>query len=270
CTVQVPVGTSLADTLRLAGVSLPSDFWVLTGGVMMGNLPKSLDEPVTRTTGAIIVLPSDHQVLTRYRRPQVEIDRIGRSACDQCSFCTELCPRFLLGHPIEPHRAMRSLGFAIDKTPQVLGTLYCCECNLCTMIACPEDLDPKNVCTDNKRRLIASKTPWPGDRMSRTKPNAMFEGRRTPVTRLIKKLNLRKFENIGPLSDLRGEPESVRIPTKMHIGAPADPCVQAGAKVAIGDVIARIGADALGVDIHASIGGTVEQVSEREIVIRRV
>ena len=37
--------------------------------------------------------------------------KIGRSACDQCRFCTEFCPRYLLGHPIEPHRAMQSLGF---------------------------------------------------------------------------------------------------------------------------------------------------------------
>jgi len=35
--------------------------------------------------------------------------RIGRSACDQCTFCTELCPRYLLGHPIEPHRASLAL-----------------------------------------------------------------------------------------------------------------------------------------------------------------
>ncbi|NIM52780.1 MAG: NADH dehydrogenase subunit, partial [Gemmatimonadales bacterium] len=73
-------------------------------------------------------------------------------ACDQCVFCTELCPRFLLGHPIEPHKAMRSLGFTLIGEPNVIGTLFCCECNLCTMMACPEDLDPKNVCTTNKRR----------------------------------------------------------------------------------------------------------------------
>ncbi len=31
------------------------------------------------------------------------------------------------------------------------GTLYCCECNLCSLVACPEALDPKNVCVEFKK-----------------------------------------------------------------------------------------------------------------------
>ena len=72
------------------------------------------------------------------------------SACDQCSFCTELCPRYLLGHPIEPHRAMRASASPGRGDPMIAGTLFCCECNLCTLFACPEDLDPKNVCVAAK------------------------------------------------------------------------------------------------------------------------
>ena len=41
---------------------------------------------------------------------------------------------------------MQALGFAGEKSPMIAGTLYCCECNLCTLYSCPEDLDPKNVC----------------------------------------------------------------------------------------------------------------------------
>ena len=58
--------------------------------------------------------------LSHWQRQQIV--RIGRSACDQCSFCTELCPRWLLGHPIEPHRAMRSLEFNLVGEANVVGT----------------------------------------------------------------------------------------------------------------------------------------------------
>jgi Na+-translocating ferredoxin:NAD+ oxidoreductase RnfC subunit len=268
CTVRVPIGTSLRDLLRLAGAAPIADFGALTGGIMMGRLADDLDEPVTRTTGGLIILPEGHPVLRRYRRTMTEVNRIGRSACDQCSFCTEFCPRYLLGHPIEPHRAMRALGFVMDREPQVIGTLFCCECNLCTMIACPEDLDPKNVCTQNKRRLMQEKARWPGNRDD-VHPHGMFDGRRVPVKRLINKLDLREFRNEGPMVELSGEPERVAIPMKMHVGAPAKPCVAKGDRVRVGDTIGRMADGALGVDVHASVDGTVEESGDARIVIRR-
>ena len=45
---------------------------------------------------------------------------------------------------------MQALASPGDKSPMIAGTLYCCECNLCTLYACPEDLDPKNVCVSGK------------------------------------------------------------------------------------------------------------------------
>ena len=77
---------------------------------------------------------------------------IARAACDQCTFCTEMCPRYLLGHPIQPHLAMRALAFNEGPNPSAAHTLYCCECNICSLIACPEDLDPKNVCVQLKQK----------------------------------------------------------------------------------------------------------------------
>ena len=48
---------------------------------------------------------------------------IGKSACDQCSYCTEFCPRYLLGYEVQPHKVMRSLGFTVtggDETAMVV------------------------------------------------------------------------------------------------------------------------------------------------------
>ena len=149
-TLRVPVGISIGEVLEAAGGATVPDFGILLGGVMMARPAADLDVPVTKTTGGIVVLPATHALIRRHNAPWSQVQRIGRAACDQCRFCTELCPRFLLGHPIEPHRAMQSLGFSSGADGMVAGTLYCCECNLCTMFSCPEDLDPKAVCVQSK------------------------------------------------------------------------------------------------------------------------
>ncbi|MBC7352581.1 MAG: SLBB domain-containing protein, partial [Thermogutta sp.] len=159
-TLRVPVGVTLAECLELAGGATVENPQLMVGGVMMGYLEENHQALVDKTTGGVIVLPHDHIVIRRRRQDWKQIARIGRSACDQCSFCTELCPRWLLGHPIEPHRAMRSLGFNLVGEANVQGTAFCCECNLCSLYSCPEDLDPKNVCAQNKRRILAEKRRW--------------------------------------------------------------------------------------------------------------
>ena len=155
-----------------------------------GHLEDDHDALVDKTTGGVIVLPDDHVVVRRRRQDWRQIARIGRSACDQCSFCTELCPRWLLGHPIEPHKAMRSLGFNLVGEANTIGTAFCCECNLCSLYSCPEDLDPKNVCTQNKRRLAAEKRRWENPPFNPRRPGRHLANRKAPMNRLIQKLGL--------------------------------------------------------------------------------
>jgi len=217
---------------------------------------------ITRTTGGLIVLPKSHHLYRRYAADWKQIARIGASACDQCSFCTEFCPRFLLGHPIEPHKAMRSLCFNEMGEANVIGTDFCCECNLCTMIACPEDLDPKNVCTHNKRRRAAEQVRWDNPPLVEARAELHLDSRRVPIGRLIRKLGLSDFKNVGPLIDPAPPPARVTIPLRMHIGAPAEPMVSVGQTVRTGEVIAAPPSGKLGVPLHASIDGNVVSVDE--------
>ena len=266
-TVRVPVGVTFGEVIGLAGGATVPDPAILVGGVMMGRLAGGPDEVVTKTTGGLIVLPGEHRLVGWYRRSWDAVRRIGASACDQCSFCTELCPRYLLGHPIEPHKAMRSLEFSMVGEANVIGTLYCCECNLCSMYACPEDLDPKEVCTRNKRRLIEQGRKW----KVAAEPNRAgihMNNRRAPLGRLIRKLGLSGFVNKGPLVDRQPDAARVRLPLKQHVGAAAKPTVRVGDTVQAGQPVARPPADKLGAVIHASISGRVTCVSG-EIAIER-
>ena len=258
-TLRVPLGVRIGDLIEAAGGATEDEVGVLLGGVMMGRLAASLDEPVTKTLGGVVVLPVSHPMIAWYRQDRRQVERIGRSACDQCRFCTDLCPRFLLGHPIEPHAAMRSLGFESPHSPMIAGTLYCCECNLCSLYSCPENLDPKNICTFSKPIARERDLHWKGNPAD-VVPHPLADSRRAPMKRLIAKLGLSGFSNVGPLDDRPLEPGRVVLPLKQHAGAPAVPAVQAGARVKAGDLVAAPAPKALGATLHASISGVVRSV----------
>jgi Na+-translocating ferredoxin:NAD+ oxidoreductase RnfC subunit len=264
-TIGVPIGTSFAEAVELAGGSTVDNPVALVGGAMMGKFCDDFSQPITKTTGGLIVLGRDHPLVHRYTLPWQAIKRIGASCCDQCNFCTFYCPRYLLGHPIEPHAAMRSLGFNLVGEPNVIGTLFCCECNLCTMMACPEDLDPKNVCSTNKHRLMGDGRKW-DVQADPNRAELHLDNRRVPIPRLITKMGLSKFRNVGPLHDNGFTPKRVVLPLKQHVGAPCEAAVEVGAQVAVGDVIARPPKDTLGAIIHASIDGRVTQVDPQIVI----
>ena len=272
-TLRVPLGVTLAQCVAAAGGAAVPDANYMVGGVMMGTLQPDHDALVDKTTGGVIVLPDDHIVIRRRNQTWKQVARIGQSACDQCSFCTELCPRWLLGHPIEPHRAMRSLGFNMVGEANTIGTTFCCECNLCSLYSCPEDLDPKQVCTQNKRRLAAEKKRYENPPFNTQRAETHMRNRKAPMTRLIQKLGLRQFHNVGPLKPELLPAEKVGIKLKQHIGAPCEPVVAVGDRVNKGQAIGRPplsnGRPAMGAPVHASIDGTVASISGGVIWIQR-
>jgi len=272
-TLCVPVGAAMSACVAAAGGATCSTPNYVVGGVMMGSLEDDHDAPVDKTTGGIVVLPDEHVVVRRRRQNWKQIARIGRSACDQCSFCTELCPRWLLGHPIEPHRAMRSLGFNLVGEANVRGTAYCCECNLCSLYSCPEDLDPKNVCTQNKRRLAAEKARWENPPLNARRPELHLNNRRAPTRRLMQKLGLTGFANVGPLTKASVTADRVGIKLKQHVGAPCEPTVRVGDTVRTGAVVGRPpvtdGKPALGAPVHASIDGRIAAVEDGIVWIEK-
>ncbi len=68
-TVRVPIGITIGEVIEAVGGTTEVDFGVLLGGVMMARPAVSLDVPVTKTTGGIIVLPSTHSLIKRHNAP---------------------------------------------------------------------------------------------------------------------------------------------------------------------------------------------------------
>jgi ferredoxin len=129
--LSVPVGMTFRDLIAAADGATVSDFGIFVSGIMMGTLTFDQDDVVTKTTGGLILLPRDHYLMTRRTRSQQEMNHIGKSACDQCSYCTEFCPRYLLGYEVQPHKVMRSLGFtATGSNIWNQWSELCCACGL--------------------------------------------------------------------------------------------------------------------------------------------
>ena len=256
-----PVGTPFRDLIAVAGGATVPDFGIFISGIMMGTLTFDLDDVVTKTTGGLIVLPRDHYLMSRRTRSQQEMNHIGKSACDQCSYCTEFCPRYLLGYDVQPHKVMRSLGFTTtgaDIWNQ--WSELCCSCGLCTLYACPEDLYPKEACDQGKKDQRAA-----GIKFVQTRPvevHPMKEYRRVPLLQLRRRLQVEEYESETPFEKVECRPAVARIRMRQHAGQPAVPVVQEGKKVKKGQVVGRVDASKLGVNIHASIDGKVRTVTQ--------
>jgi Na+-translocating ferredoxin:NAD+ oxidoreductase RnfC subunit len=261
-----PVGTSFRELIARAGGATVDDYGIFVSGLMMGTLCLDPDDVVTKTTGGLIILPRDHYLMTRRTRSVSEMAHIGKSACDQCSYCTEFCPRYLLGYEVMPHKVMRSLGFTLtgEKIWNQWAEL-CCACGICTLYACPEDLYPKEACDAGKADRRAAGLKFVQQAPVEVHP--MKEYRRVPLSQLRKRLQVEDYEREAPFDRAEWQPASVRIKLKQHAGQAAAPTVQQGKKVRKGQVVGRVEEGKLGANVHSSIDGKVRTVTADYIEI---
>ena len=267
-TLTVPLGVTLRDCIAAAGGVTVDDPVIAIGGMMMGETTDKLDRPVTKTTGGVIVLARDHHVVERKLKPAAQQNAIGKSACDQCRYCTELCPRFLLGYAVEPHQVMRTLAFTATGAERFNDwAAMCCSCGLCTLFSCPEQLFPKEACDQSKAELRKANVKYSGPTTVKVHP--MRDGRRVPIKGLMERLGILKYDD--PAHWQAKEVSSTRLVLllKQSAGAPSVAIVKAGDRVIAGQQITEIAEKALGARIHAPVAGVVAEVTAQHIVIER-
>ena len=265
-TVTVPIGMSIRDVLELAGGG-SEDLAYINGGPMMGTLITDLSAPVTKTTGGLIALPNDHMLIQRKRKTVESILRIAKTVCEQCSFCTELCPRHIIGHELSPHRLIRAVIYKNVGDPLlVTSALTCSECGVCEAYACPVGISPLRVNIALKTELRAKGIKYQGE-LGNVDP--MAKHRLIPSSRLMDRLRLRPWYKEAPLSLEAYEPDEVMLKLQQHIGAPAVSVVKVGDIVRVGQLVGEIPEGALGAKVHASIEGTVIQMTLQTITIRK-
>ncbi|HAF95924.1 MAG TPA: hypothetical protein DER10_06010 [Elusimicrobia bacterium] len=271
CTIKVPVGITCAEAVEIAGGAKIKDAAAIDGGPMMGKVLLDFGAPITKTSAGFIVLPRSHPLITKKAQSRPVFSRIGKSVCDQCSFCTELCPRYLLGHNVQPHRVMRNLLFSgPEKKLHSEYSLLCCECMLCSLYSCPESLHPGAACVSAKADLREQKINLKNSSSGASHGAAahpLRDFRKVPVSKLIRRLGLAPYNVDAPWLDTDYKPARVKILMTQHIGVPCVPAVKPGETVRKGAVVGSVPEDKLGCPVHASISGKVAKVNEKYVEI---
>jgi Na+-translocating ferredoxin:NAD+ oxidoreductase RnfC subunit len=266
-TLTLPLGVTFRDLIELAGGPEEPDPVVCIGGLMMGETTDNLDRPVTKTTTGIVVLPRNHPIIERKLKPAQSQAKIGKSACDQCRYCTEYCPRFLLGYAVEPHQVMRSLAFTstgADYWNQ--WAAFCCSCGLCTLYACPEQLFPKEACDDAKAemRKLAVKPAGP----AKVQVHPLREGRRVPIQSLMRRMKVKGYDRPTPWVESPLKWKQLVLPLKQSAGVPCQPVVKTGDVVKAGQLVGKPPENALGACLHAPMAGAVSEVTPERILLK--
>jgi Na+-translocating ferredoxin:NAD+ oxidoreductase RnfC subunit len=267
-TLRVPIGVSYSDCIKAAGGLTTDDPVLCIGGLMMGQVNEDLNTPVTKTSTGVVVLPRSHHVMERKLKPNKVQAKIGKSACDQCRYCTEYCPRFLLGYAVEPHQVMRSLAFtATGADYWNQWAALCCSCGLCTLFACPEELYPKEACDDSKAEMRRSNLKWSGPTPTQAHP--MRDGRHVPIKTLTRRLHVEDYDVPAPLLETPLESSRLVLMLKQSAGAACVANVKAGDRVTAGQVVGEPPARALGALLHTPSTGRVVELTEQKITIER-
>lgn len=270
--VRVPVGTAAAECIELAGGSLHGDNVIIDGGPLMGKATDSR-AVVTKTTSGLISLKRDSYLANQHEISVAHTVNRARAACCQCTLCTQMCPRNLAGHPLEPHRIMRKLGgrgsiTAMLDDDDAKQALICCECGICTIYACPMQLQPSLVNTLLKQEFSAAKIRYekPAGQFA---PRPERDMRKTPSKRIAARAGVLAYYDYIIDEVVEYEPRAVAVPLLQHIGAAAKPVVLAGDTVKRGQLIAKCPDGKLGANIHAGIDGAVVSVTDRITIERR-
>lgn len=265
-TLYAPIGITVEKLIEAAGGVTTSDPAYLLGGPMMGRLGK-LSDTVTRTSNAVLVLPKSLPFIQKKLTKTSFNLRRAMSSCCQCNYCTSLCPRNLLGHPIDPSAFMlaASNGVTSDTKPY-LNAMFCSGCGLCETYSCTQSLSPRSLLQATKIGLQKNGIKAPKDAVSRpVEPSR--DMRMIPLSRLRSRLGLDPYNKTAPISEKELKFKKLTISLSQHIGAPAVAVVKKGDKVKAGQMIAAPAENALSVAIHSPVDATVTDVLTTKITI---
>ena len=265
--VKVPVGTPVWALFEKNGIVVPDDHTVLDGGPSMGKVIDPETAVVTKTTKGLLILPTTCEaVMSKYIDGEKSIAR-AETACCQCTRCTDMCPRALLGYPLEPHKRVRTAKSAVVALPQmVLSATLCCGCGVCESLACCQGISPKAVINEYKALLAKNKLRYIGK--TDIEPMPEREYRMIPSERWASVLGVAEFDKLPKFIGAQNDFPRVEILLRQHIGAPSVPIVKDGDTVRKGDKIAE-SAEGLSLPQYASVSGKITIEDGVKIIIEK-
>lgn len=264
--VRVPIGVRVCDLFDRLGIKVPEGYSVIDGGPSMGKLIRYETAAVTKTTKGLLLLPDSCRAVESKRINERAAVARAETACCQCTRCTDMCPRHLLGFPLEPHKMVRTAMGAVEVMPVLItSATLCCGCGICENLACSQGISPKAVINNFKAILAKNKMRYTStDTVS---PAPEREYRMIPSVKWASDLGVAKYDTVPDIITEISDFKRLDVPLGKHIGAPSQPTVSDGDYVCEGDVIAAA-AVGLSVPQHAPMAGRVTVLSDKIIIDR--
>ncbi|MBE6547888.1 MAG: NADH-quinone oxidoreductase subunit J [Ruminococcaceae bacterium] len=266
-TVRVPIGMRVSELFSKLGITVSPNHVMIDGGPSMGAITPYETAVITKTTKAILILPKNINCVAHKQISMDDMLRRAASCCCGCNRCTELCPRNLLGYPLEPHKMIRAaMTNAVLNNPELIKTAtLCCSCGVCAEAACCQDISPKDVILHLKSVLAKTGTKFVAGSED-YHPSSDRKYHLIASDKWQDILGVRKFDFVTTYIPQPISAKRVEIKMSQHIGAPSSPTVKVGDEVSVGQMIAEA-STGLSVPQYASINGKVTFVDAAKIVI---
>lgn len=264
---KVPIGAPVSRIFELLGIEVDDGHTVLDGGPSMGKVINPVRDVITKTTKSLLILPNNTRAIeSKFISEKAAVKR-AETACCQCTRCTDMCPRALLGYPLEPHKMVRTaMGAAVVMPQMVISATLCCGCGICESHACSQGISPKAVINNYKALLREHNMRY--YTKEDVKPQNERDFRMIPSDRWAETLGVRRFDRVAEFGGILTDFLRLEIPLNRHIGAPSIAVCENGDTVTRGELIAVCG-EGLSVPQHAPFDGRVT-LHARKIIIDKV
>ncbi len=265
--VRVPIGTPVDYLLDRFGIEVDEEHVVIDGGPSMGKVINHNVAEVGKTTKALIVLPKNTRAVQSKLLNEKNAVTRAETACCQCTRCTDMCPRNMLGYPLEPHKMVRTAMSAATVMPEmVLSATLCCGCGICENLACSQGISPRVVINNYKALLAKNKMRFVSEEDVFARHERQY--RMIPTEKWARDLGVARFDKVAVWGGEIKDVDRVELALGKYIGVPSTPAVSDGAIVHVGDIVASASAG-LSVPQHASLHGRVS-ITDKKIIIDRV
>lgn len=265
--VKVPINCDVKAVLKAAGIMVPPGHTVLDGGPAMGRIINPNTAKITKTTKSLLILPDEIPAVALKSTSIERVLKRASSACCQCSYCTDLCPRHLIGYPLQSHKTLRAVGSnQIGHPDDLLTASLCSGCGVCTYMACCQGIIPSAMMAEVKKSLGKNRLAYRSSEP--TVPDPERDNRLVPSSRLKGRIGVADFDK--PVRFVEGfsvPQEFFTLPLSQHLGKPSVPLVQPGDAVGAGQMIAKA-AEGISAALHTPVSGKVLSVTDSYIEIK--
>ncbi len=264
--IKVPVGTPVSYLMEKHGFTVSDDQVIIDGGPAMGGIINPQTAVITKTTKGLLVLPKSIPAIASKLGNARTARTHATSNCCQCTRCTDMCPRALIGYPLSPHKVVRGVSIDMEEHPEnYIDAALCCSCGVCELVACCQQISPRRVFAEVKGLLAKKGIRYTYKGQNPVDPDREF--RMLPVERFKQLIGVAPFDHVTEFQHSNAwKPNIVRLPLKQHVGAPAKPVVNVGDTVVENQIVAEASAP-ISASIHTAIAGRVTKITDTELVI---